>query len=45
MVDAAPVKLRALETTGEVAEAILRINTIIRMKQSAVSDQQSAISE
>lgn len=32
IVDAAPVKIHAIKAAGEVAVAILRINTIIRMK-------------
>lgn len=32
IIDAAPVKIHAIKAAGEVAVAILRINTIIRMK-------------
>ncbi len=32
IIDAAPVKIHAIKAAGEVATAILRINTIIRMK-------------
>lgn len=34
IVDAAPVKIHAIKAAGEVAAAILRINTIIRMKSN-----------
>ncbi|MEI6500046.1 MAG: TCP-1/cpn60 chaperonin family protein, partial [Armatimonadota bacterium] len=40
VVDAAPVKLHALQAAGEIACAILRINTIIRKKDEvATSDE------
>lgn len=34
IVDPAPVKLHAIKTAGEVATAILRINTVIKMKNN-----------
>lgn len=34
VVDPAPVKIHALKAAGEIAEAILRIDTIIKMKES-----------
>ncbi|MHB8997824.1 MAG: TCP-1/cpn60 chaperonin family protein [Armatimonadota bacterium] len=40
IVDAAPVKISALEAAGEIACAILKINTIIRKKdETATSDE------
>lgn len=35
IVDPAPVKIHALRAAGEVAEAILRINTVIRKREDA----------
>ncbi|GAW93453.1 TCP-1/cpn60 chaperonin family protein [Calderihabitans maritimus] len=38
IVDPAPVKIHALRTAGEVAEAILRIDTIIKKKETDTPD-------
>lgn len=38
VVDAAPVKIHALEAAGEIACAILKINTIIRKKDEQAGD-------
>ena len=37
VLDPAPVKIAALKTAAEIAEAILRINVVIRMKQKESS--------
>jgi chaperonin GroEL (HSP60 family) len=37
IVDPTPVKISALRTAGEIAEAILAINTIIRKRDEAAS--------
>ncbi len=42
VVDAAPVKLHALHAAGEIACAILRINTIIRKKDEQVQPETEA---
>lgn len=42
VLDPAGVKLRALSAAGEVAEAILKINTIVRRKDAAGTGQDSA---
>ncbi len=39
IVDAAPVKISALEAAGEIACAILKINTIIRKKDETVTSE------
>lgn len=40
VVDAAPVKLHALAAAGEIACAVLRINTIIRKKDEVVTSEE-----
>ncbi len=45
IVDATPVKIHAIEAAGEVAIAILRINTIIRMKSINNIDNNFMIQE
>ena len=45
IVDPAPVKSCAIKTAGEVAVAILRINTIIRMKNTALNHDNPDIFE
>ena len=37
VVDATTVKVYAIEAAGEIAEAILRINTIIRKREESVA--------
>ncbi|OXM86130.1 TCP-1/cpn60 chaperonin family protein [Paenibacillus rigui] len=38
VVDPAPVKLHALQAAGEVAAAVLRIHTVIKMKQARLEE-------
>jgi chaperonin GroEL (HSP60 family) len=40
-VDAAPVTISALEAAGEIACAILKINTIIRKKDETATSEDS----
>lgn len=43
IVDPAPVKIHALQAAGEVAEAILRIDTIIKMKAAPDQGENSSL--
>jgi chaperonin GroEL (HSP60 family) len=45
VVDPTPVKVHALRAAGEVAEAILRINTIIRKRDQAPAGSSPATGE
>ena len=43
VLDPVGVRTRALTTAGEVAEAVLRINTIVRMKDAPDEDGPSNV--